>query len=67
MRLTVISIQSNAVVSQCLTKNNRFKNMRRMGAFRVYAVETVGEFLVKCGNQLVIFDLDGSIQKVGFI
>ena len=42
--LTVITIRANAVVSQCLTKNNRFENIRWVGAFSEYVIMSVGEF-----------------------
>ena len=35
--------------------------MMSMRAFKVYVVVSVGGFLVKCGDQLVAFELDGSI------
>ena len=60
MRLTVIFIKANAGVLQCLTKNNQ------MGAFGVYTVVSVDRFLVKCSNQLVVFDLNGAVQKIDF-
>ena len=35
--------------------------MRWVGAFGVYVVVFVGGFLVECGDQLVVFDLDDGI------
>ena len=33
----------------------------------MHVVVSVGGFLVNFGDQLVVFDLDGGIQKIGFI
>ena len=49
------------VVLQCLTKNNRFEDMRWVGAFGVYVVVFVGGFLVDCGDQLVVFNVNDGI------
>ena len=67
LSFAIIFFRSNAVVSQCLTKNKWFEDMRWVGAFGVYVVVSVGGFWVECGDQLVVFDLDDGIQKIDFI
>ena len=46
IRIAIVIVRANAVVSQCLTENNRFEDMRWVGAFGVYVVVFVGGFLV---------------------